>query len=489
MHDLIQEMGKQIVREESPKNPGQRSRLCDPKEVCDVLKNSRGTEIVEAIFFDASEYTNISLSPKAFEKMLSLQKSNVERLWNGETNLPNLEKIDLTGSNKLIECPNMADLGGNKIPSSILNNKNVRIFYFPMIECLVDLPENFANHIYLGSPLNPENDSFITLHKVLSSPAFVSLKHLCLTDNPTLSEIPDNIFLLSSLESLILMDMAITSLPENIKYLPQLNQLNVLNCKKLQSIPALSQFIPFFIVLNCESLEKVLSSMCEACDKPNPCFSVLINCKKLDLHSYQTVLEDAIDGIEQRARLNSANEDDIIGYLLPDMPGREYWFHYHSTQVSFTIELPPNLLGFAYYFVLSQGHMKKSVNFGCECYLEYSSAERIYITSFTRSNSFIYDLSYSPLLHLMSDHVVLWYDPVSCQKIMEEIKAIKELNSTSYSPKLTFRFFIDEALHDGIGIKECGFRWIYQEEAAFQPFLNPKKKKRRRRRTSLELLS
>ncbi|KAK2353102.1 disease resistance protein RUN1 [Trifolium repens] len=39
------------------------------KEVCDVLKNSRGTEIVEAIFFDASEYTNISLSPKAFEKM------------------------------------------------------------------------------------------------------------------------------------------------------------------------------------------------------------------------------------------------------------------------------------------------------------------------------------------------------------------------------------------------------------------------------------
>jgi hypothetical protein len=99
----------------------------------------QGTEIVEAIFFDASEYTNISLSPKAFEKMvnlrllvfrdhkeiksvslphgldsfpenlryflwdgypskslpptfclkmlveLSLQKSNVERLWNGET--------------------------------------------------------------------------------------------------------------------------------------------------------------------------------------------------------------------------------------------------------------------------------------------------------------------------------------------------------------------------------------------------------------------
>jgi hypothetical protein len=44
MHDLIQEMGKQIVREESLKNPGQCSRLCDPKEVYDVLKNNRVRE-------------------------------------------------------------------------------------------------------------------------------------------------------------------------------------------------------------------------------------------------------------------------------------------------------------------------------------------------------------------------------------------------------------------------------------------------------------
>jgi len=44
MHGLIQEMGKQIVREESLKNPGQRSRLCDPEEVYDVLKNNRVRE-------------------------------------------------------------------------------------------------------------------------------------------------------------------------------------------------------------------------------------------------------------------------------------------------------------------------------------------------------------------------------------------------------------------------------------------------------------
>ncbi|CAI8608050.1 unnamed protein product [Vicia faba] len=67
----------------------------------------------------------------------------------------------------------------------------------------------------------------------------------------------------------------------------------------------------------------------------------------------------------------------------------------------------------------------------------------------------------------MSDHLVLWYNPASCRQIMEadeEIKVSKDVNNTSYNPKLTFRFFIDETLYDEVAIKQCGFRWIYQEE-------------------------
>ncbi|KEH18360.1 putative TIR domain, P-loop containing nucleoside triphosphate hydrolase [Medicago truncatula] len=162
MHGLIQEMGKQIVREESLKNPGQRSRLCDPEEVYDVLKNNRGSEKVEAIYLDATESIHVNLRPDAFENMenlrllafqdregvtsirfphglgllpknlrflrwdgyplktvpltsslemlveLSLKQSHVEKLWNGVVNLPNLEIIDLNGSKKLIECPNVS---------------------------------------------------------------------------------------------------------------------------------------------------------------------------------------------------------------------------------------------------------------------------------------------------------------------------------------------------------------------------------------------
>ncbi|MCH88200.1 TIR-NBS-LRR resistance protein [Trifolium medium] len=348
----------------------------------------------------------------------------------------------------------------NELPSSILNKKNLKSFFFPMIECLMDLPENFAECICLASPLNHEHDPSITLHKVLSSPAFISLKHLLISDIPMLSEIPDNIFLLSSLESLTLIDIGIRSLPETIKYLPKLFELSDFNCEMLQSTPALSQFIQYFTVSNCESLETVSSSMCEPYDKPIPC-TVLLNCKNVDPHSYHTVLKDAIDGIELGARLNSANvEGDTIQYLLPAMQGIEYWSHYSSTQVSFTLELPPNLLGFAYYFVLSQGHVREGVGFGCDCYLDHISGERICIT---RDNIFKFRWQCDERTILLnSDHVVLWYDPVSCKQIMEEIKAINDVNNTGYNPKLTFRFFIDENVYDEVVIQECGFLWIYQ---------------------------
>ncbi|KAH9726909.1 ADP-ribosyl cyclase/cyclic ADP-ribose hydrolase [Citrus sinensis] len=41
MHDILQEMGRQIVRQESEKEPGKRSRLWDPKEIRRVLKHNK----------------------------------------------------------------------------------------------------------------------------------------------------------------------------------------------------------------------------------------------------------------------------------------------------------------------------------------------------------------------------------------------------------------------------------------------------------------
>jgi len=358
----------------------------------------------------------------------------------------------------------LTDWAGNELPSSILHKKNLRSFVFPISDCLVDLPENFSDRIWLVHQKNHKHDPFITLDKVLSSPAFPSVKVLIFSNIPILSEIPNSISLLSSLEFLTLIGMDIRSLPETIKYLPQLISLNVYDCKMLQSIPTLSQFIPILVFWNCESLEEV--TVGEPYDKPNLALIVLLNCKKLHPHSYQKVLKDVMVMIEFEARQSKENEearDDIIWHILPAIHGLENWFHYPSTQVSFTLELPHNLLGFAYYLVLSEGQTKYNVGFGCECYLNNSLGERICITSFTRAKFFGMDPS-DTLIHMMSDHVVLWYDPISCKKIMEEVKAINDVNNTGYNPKLTFTFFIDETLYDEVEIKECGFRWLYGEE-------------------------
>jgi hypothetical protein len=40
LHDLLEDMGKEIVRQESPKNPGQRSRLWSSKDIIQVLEEN-----------------------------------------------------------------------------------------------------------------------------------------------------------------------------------------------------------------------------------------------------------------------------------------------------------------------------------------------------------------------------------------------------------------------------------------------------------------
>lgn len=50
MHDLIRKMGREIVREESVKEPGKRSRLWREEDVCHVLEKHKVTKNQTFIF-------------------------------------------------------------------------------------------------------------------------------------------------------------------------------------------------------------------------------------------------------------------------------------------------------------------------------------------------------------------------------------------------------------------------------------------------------
>uniref|UniRef100_A0A6N2LTJ7 Uncharacterized protein n=1 Tax=Salix viminalis TaxID=40686 RepID=A0A6N2LTJ7_SALVM len=64
MHSLLQQMGEDIVRCESPEEPGRRSRLYAYKDVCDALKDNTGK--IETIFLDMPRAKEAQWSMKAF---------------------------------------------------------------------------------------------------------------------------------------------------------------------------------------------------------------------------------------------------------------------------------------------------------------------------------------------------------------------------------------------------------------------------------------
>ncbi|XP_045787090.1 disease resistance protein RUN1-like isoform X2 [Trifolium pratense] len=75
MHDLIQDMGREIVRQEAPNNPAKRSRLWFHQDVIDVLSaNDSGSDAIQGIMLEPLEYTtDVYLNDSAFEKMNRLR--------------------------------------------------------------------------------------------------------------------------------------------------------------------------------------------------------------------------------------------------------------------------------------------------------------------------------------------------------------------------------------------------------------------------------
>ncbi|KAL2951428.1 hypothetical protein AAZX31_19G049700 [Glycine max] len=76
LHDLIEDMGKEIVRKESPQEPGKRSRLWLPTDIVQVLEENKGTSHIGIIcmnFYSSFEEVEIQWDGDAFKKMKNLK--------------------------------------------------------------------------------------------------------------------------------------------------------------------------------------------------------------------------------------------------------------------------------------------------------------------------------------------------------------------------------------------------------------------------------
>ncbi|KAH9726923.1 Disease resistance-like protein DSC1 [Citrus sinensis] len=292
MHDLLQEMGREIVRQESAKRLGKCSRLWDPKEIRRVLKHNKaysffvfvffykGTDAIEGIFLDLSKIKGINLDPGAFTNMSSMRllKFYVPKFYKIERFLSMSIEEQLSYSK--VQLPNGLDCLPKKLrylhwdtyplrtlPSNFKPKNLVELnLRFSKVEQLWEgekacVPSSIQNFKYLSAL------SFKGCKSLRSFPS--NLRFVCpVTINfsycVNLIEFPQ---ISGKITRLYLDQSAIEEVPSSIECLTDLEVLDLRGCKRLKRISTrfckLRSLVDLFLhgCLNLESFPEILEKM------------------------------------------------------------------------------------------------------------------------------------------------------------------------------------------------------------------------------------
>ncbi|AES76344.2 functional resistance protein, putative [Medicago truncatula] len=230
LHDLIEDMGKEIVRQESPKEPGKRSRLWFYEDIVQVLEENSGTSQIEIIYlkfplFEEEEEMEEEVEWKGDElkKMKNLKTLIIEngRFSRAPEQLPN--------SLRVLEWPGY--------PSQYLPHD-----FCPKKLSICKLPGNGFTSFELSSSLKKR---------------FVHLKKLNLDNSECLTQILD----VSGLKNLVEFSFRkcenLVTIHDSIGFLNKLKILDAYGCSNLKSFPPLKLTSLEALGLSyCNSLER-----------------------------------------------------------------------------------------------------------------------------------------------------------------------------------------------------------------------------------------
>ncbi|KAF5479001.1 hypothetical protein F2P56_005515 [Juglans regia] len=270
MHDLIRDMGREIVREESHKYPGKRSRLWFHNEVLSVLHKHTGSEAVEGLilnpfpelrdeersmtkasvgkghFLNSPELKVENMKPESLEAngfILHLPGLKVERLkTEAFANMQNLRllqinAVDLTGSFEYLS-KELRWLCWHICPLEFLP-KNFHLENLVVLE----MQYNKLKQIWKGNRIL-NNLKILNLsysRTLIKLPDFLQVPHLevlLLDECRNLVELHGSIKHLKGLVRLSLKDCEkVRNLPESISDLQSLEILNLSGCLQLDKLP------------------------------------------------------------------------------------------------------------------------------------------------------------------------------------------------------------------------------------------------------------
>ncbi|KAM5551847.1 TMV resistance protein N-like [Rosa sericea] len=271
MHDLLQETGWEIVREQSPKEAGKRSRLWSHEDINNVLKRNKGTDSIQGMVMELTKLQVAHWKPEAFSNLsqlsllhirnvdlpegltclsnslrllewtgyplrslpqnfeadelieLNLCHSNIEQLWKGTKNFDKLKFIKLCHSQNIVETPDLAGV------------QNLESLDLEGCENLVRIHQSLA---LLKKLIFVNLKDCKSLESLPSIIEMESLETLVLSNCSKVKKIPEFVGNMERLLVLCLDETAIEELPVSIERLTGLVSLNLSNCRNLVCLPS-----------------------------------------------------------------------------------------------------------------------------------------------------------------------------------------------------------------------------------------------------------
>ncbi|XLR52845.1 hypothetical protein S83_003517 [Arachis hypogaea] len=218
MHDLLQEMGKNIVFQVSPNDPGKRSRLWSQDDTSHVLTQNKGTEAIQAIVHYAQPY-EARWSSEAIQAKVRYTRP-YEARWSSEA-------FSKTSNIRLLKIRNVCRLshGLDCLPYAlrVLDWQGCPLKTLPLTDQLdvvdINLSWSKIEQLWHGRKI---------LHK---------LKCINLSFSDNLNQTPDFVEV-PNLESLVLEGCtSLTEIHSSVMQLKKLVQLNLRGCKRLKALP------------------------------------------------------------------------------------------------------------------------------------------------------------------------------------------------------------------------------------------------------------
>ncbi|KAK3417447.1 hypothetical protein EUGRSUZ_H01900, partial [Eucalyptus grandis] len=309
MHDLIQQMGQDIVKHESHESlddPGKRSRLWCYDDVFEVLSEDTRTQAVKGIGLRLPREEVLHINPSAFTRMrkLKLLILSSARISGGLVRLPNnlrwlewhgchLSTLEFSAGRKKLVCfdvrgSQIEKFGGNlkvchkcfsqwfsfrciqiefiKSCSALLFNlrcfRNLKFLNFSHCEFLICVPD-FSEELYLDNCKNLEHahNSVAYLRK---------LWLLNLEGCSNLQRFIDILNKNNSLREIYLNGTSIEELPTSIENLISLKKMYLFDCKELAILPSSIYRLQNLEVLQLHGCSKLIEFAKEEMDLSEP---------------------------------------------------------------------------------------------------------------------------------------------------------------------------------------------------------------------------